>query len=288
MSEHMQDPQDGAEPIEPIEAIEPVEEVAAPAIDPELEVEARKYGWRPKEEFDRNPEGWVDAERFLQLPQTQVKALRDMKRELERGLKERDAKLANIERATRVVVDRTREQERARYEAELARIEAAKREAVENADPERYDRLTEMQRRMTPPAEIDAASPPAQQVPPELNDYMASASWLKDPSAFAFARNLIDSNPELMMLPPLKQVQAAEKKVREYFPEHFAEPAKPKPAGPARVDGGGLGGAFKRGKTAADLPPEVRQAGLEYVQDKTFASLDDYAKAYFAHISQGE
>lgn len=262
---------------EPVETVA-VESPEQPTIDPETEAEARKYGWRPKEEFDRNPEGWVDAERFLQLPQTQVKALRDMKRELERSLKERDAKLSNIERTTRIAVDRTREQERARYEAELARIEAAKRDAVANADAEQYDRLTQMQQRIKPPADIQAEAP---QVPQELSEYMSTAAWAKDPAALEYARRLIDDSPDLLRLPPLKQVQAAERKVREFFPEHFAEPAKPKPAGPARVDGGGLGGAFKRGRSADDLPADARQVGASFVKEGLFKSLDDYAKAYF-------
>ena len=78
-----------------------------PADDARKEIEdaARKYGWRPKGEFDRDPSGWVDADRFLELPATRLKMTNDAKRELERELKNRDERLARIDEHFRRYVD---------------------------------------------------------------------------------------------------------------------------------------------------------------------------------------
>jgi len=105
----------------PVEA--PVETPAEPSPEQvEAEGEARKYGWKAKEEFDLAPEGWVDANRFLELPSTQVKMLRDTRKQLERELRERDEKLSGIERTARTAVEAARKQERERYEAQLAEL----------------------------------------------------------------------------------------------------------------------------------------------------------------------
>ena len=66
----------------------------------------------PEEEYDRNPEGWVDAQRFLELPQTQVKILRDQSVSTETG---------TTEPAFRAAAHRRHGQGRARSAAQRSR-----------------------------------------------------------------------------------------------------------------------------------------------------------------------
>lgn len=265
-------------PEELIDAPEPEQVEEAPKVDPELEADARKYGWKPKEEFTLDPEGWVPADRFLELPSTQRKMTQDINRRLEKELKERDERLERIAATSAEAVALVRKQERERYEAQLANIEAAKRAAVEVGDAERYDALAAQQKALRPPEHVQQPMPP--QVNPVVAEYAKTAAWMQDPNAYRFAELAIEDNPEVKRLPAIKQIAWAEKKVREFFPEHFPEaPARPQFS---KVDGGGLGQIGRRGKGADDLPAEARKVGQEFVSEGVFKSLDEYAASYFA------
>lgn len=255
-----------------------VEAQDAPQIDPEAEAEARKYGWKPKEEFTLAPEGWVAADRFLELPSTQVKMSRDLTRRLEKDLKARDDEIARISATTAEALGLVRKQERARYEEMLAQFEVAKRQAAEGGDVARYDALTRQQQTIRPPEPEQTEAPKR---PAFVEEYAKTAAWMQDQNAVAFARAAIDDNREVMRLPPEKQIAWAEKRVREYFPEHFPAPEQPKPQF-SKVDGGGMGAIGKRGKGADDLPAEARKIAQEFVDEGVFKSLDEYAASYFA------
>jgi len=117
--------------------------------------EARKYGWRPKEEYDRDPEGWVDAERFLEFPSTISKQLRDQKRDLQKQLDGSEASrkrdIDRLSASTKQAIDIARKQEQERYQTELAAIQAQKRQAVDTADTEAYDSLSKRESELRPP-----------------------------------------------------------------------------------------------------------------------------------------
>lgn len=271
MSEIEQEVLDGQKEV----AEAPQEDI--PQVDPEIEADARKYGWKPKEEFTLDPEGWVTADRFLELPSTQRKMTQDINRRLEKELKDRDERLERLTATATQAVELARMQERKRYEEQIAQIEAEKREAADLGDVARYDQLTRHQSTLKAPTDTPVVIKP--QVDPAFQSYLDAAAWTKDPDAYRFAAMAIDDHPEIQRLPPLKQVQWAETKVREHFPEHFpAQVAKPQFS---KVDGGGLGAIGKRGKGADDLPAEAKQVGLEFVKDGIFKSLAEYAASYF-------
>lgn len=277
MSEEIEQgaPEPEIEVAAPVEAPEPVE-----TGDPELEAEAKKYGWRPKEQFDRAPENWVDAERFLDLPQTRLKMTRDLARNLERQVKEKEDRLNRIERTTQAALEAVRQQERQRYEAELRRIEQAKLEAVQTADIEKYRQLDAEEQRLAPPA---LPQPPAQpQVAPEVEAYRATeqGAWLADQELVTVGARLIDADPIARALPPRKQIEWAEKQLRTYYPERF-KASDPEPQRAARVDAGTLV-ARPRIKGVAELPPEAKKIGADFVKQGLFKDLGEYAKAYHA------
>lgn len=252
---------------------------AAPAPDPEIETEARKYGWRPKEEFTRDPDGWVDASRFLELPATHVKMLRDQNKAMEQERRELREQLSGISRATEAALQRQREQDRAAFEARLAAIREEQRQAVETADVERYTAARQREERLAQSAPQQAQP----QVHPDVASYMASNEWTKDPEMFRFAVDAVENGPGIKSLPPARQLAWAEQQVRSVFSDRFPAPAPsapPPPAQPAqsRVDGGGLAGL--RRSVAESLPAEAREIGLGFVKDGLFKNLEEYAAAY--------
>lgn len=252
---------------------EPVEES-----DPESEAEARKYGWRPKSEFDRDPSGWVDAKRFLEIPQTQVKMLRDSKRASEKELRELRDQVSRIEGTTKTAIERVREQEKLAYEAKLSEFERSKREAAEVGDMARYDAIQSQQAKLRAPEPIEQ---PREQprIHPDLEVYRQSdaGAWIGNSDATSFGYAEIERNPSIKQLPVGKQLQWVEGRVREHFPELF--PQQQQRA--SKVDGGGVAGFQRRGKGADDLPAEARQVGQDFVKEGVFKNLEDYAREYF-------
>lgn len=265
-------PESTEAPVEP--SVEPqVEPQAEPQVDTETQDEARKYGWRPKEEFDLNPEGWVDAERFLELPSTQRKQLQDVNRNLQEKLDAQNAQMDQVRKEAAKAAKLAMEEAERRHRAEMARIISQQREAVETADTEKYDALERQKLdlyKSQPQPEPPSASP-------EFTQLMNKSTWAKDPMLVRFAADSINmAGPEMLAKSDVEQFKYAESKIREYFPQKFEQP---KPT-IQKVDGGGLGAAPKT-RGANSLPAEARAAGKEFVEQGLFKSLDDYAKSYF-------
>ena len=280
MSEQIEDPIDEVEVENPPEGVE--EQAIAPEKDEDREaVEelARKYGWRPKTEFTRDPEGWVDADKFLTFPTTQVKVLRDQDRDNGRRTKELEDRIARQEAMHQRALDRTRQQEAERWRSEVERIEAQKRAAVEVGDLSEYDRLRKAQESVPLPEPV---MPQPRTPAPEVAQYRQTdqGKWMNDPHAFNYAREMIDQNPQVQLLPHIKQVQWAEGQIKQFWPEYFPEPEQKRQT-TSRVDAGGMG-FRKSGRGTDDLPAEARSAGAMYVKEGLYKSIDEYAKEYWA------
>jgi hypothetical protein len=221
--------EDGPEPQdEPVAA--PVAETPdAPVerqIDPETVALAERYGWRPK---DRStlPEGsWMDAERFVAASKTQVRILNDK-------LGETGKRVEAAEALARTAAETVRFQERQRYEQHLQSLRAAQRQAAEQGDVQRYDQLTEMEGRMRPPEPVTQPS-------------VAMPDWANDVELRNVGAALIDATPGIKAMPPERQIEWAEKRVRALYPDKFPAAAPPVPRDESgryttsKVDGGGL------------------------------------------------
>lgn len=258
----------------------------------EIEAEARKYGWRPKEDFDKAPDGWVDAARFMEFPSTQVKMLRDTRRELEKRLAEQERAraedIARVEAANKAAMERVRAQEKAQFETRLAQIQRQKAEAAKSMDLETYDRLAQQEAQLRPPKEPEAErQQPPPVVPPEIDSYRRENDWAQNPALWQQMSQFVDYAMQTgQMRPdaaPADQLAYADRMMRQARPDLFPQ-AK---LTTSRVDGGGLAPrSGKRGKSAADLPADVKKIGADYVKEGIYSSIDEYATDYFAEVSQ--
>lgn len=242
-----------------------------------IEEEAKKYGWRPKEEFDLAPEGWVDAKRFMEFPTTQNKVLRDeianVRASVESEFGERFKKL---EGTTKAAMDAALQQQKEAYEAKMAEISRGQLKAVEEADTEAYQALEKQKGELTPPK---VQGPQPIDIVAEYGD---KHSWVKEPAMFAQAQQIVGLGLQqgtLRTSDAGEQLAFAEAQLKGLFPHKFQAPEAPKPK-VTRVDGGGL--ATGGGKGVNSLPPEALAAGREFVESGVFKSMEDYAKTYFA------
>jgi hypothetical protein len=262
----MSDPE--FEPADEPEVVVEAEEPAAPTVDPDIEAEARRLGWKPKEEFALDPKYWVEPDRFLEEPAVKFKA----EQERTKALEER---LARIDRATSTVVDKVRAQERATFEARLAQVRAEQTAAVQDADVDRFNTAKATEDRLLRAA---PAAPVDDGLHPDVKSYVEKNAWTKDPELFNFAAEAIERTPGIKSLSPLKQVEWAERKVRAEFPDAFQE--EPKRPQVSRVDGGGLASS-PRAKAYSDLPAEARAACDKFVK-QGFLTKEEYVKSYWS------
>lgn len=268
------------------EEVEEVQEVqeAPPEPNP-AEDEARKYGWKSKDEFDLPPEGWVDADRFLELPSTQNKALRDTQRSLEKQIKSLEENTESFEERTRRIeatyqdaMKRQRERDKAEYEAKLAEITEGQRRAVEEADTEQFERLQQKKEALQPPKAEQDEGP---QQDPDVAKYRASNKWTEDAILWDFAVQAVQRNPAIQAQSATEQLKYAEQVTKEYFPQKFEAP-KPQVQ---KVDPGGLAAPAKpRGVNA--LPAEAKAAGRAFVEDGIFKDMEEYAKSYWTTLEE--
>lgn len=234
---------------------------APTTVDPEKEALARKYGWKPKEDFTLAPAGWVDPERFLESPRTQNKILKD-------ELKKTQERVQLAEDMATQAANRIRAQERAAYQRELDNIRAEKREAVETADKDKYAAAEEREARLAPPV----------QALPELDQYKATddGAWLKDPILLKFAGDAVSTSREALAMAPVEQAKWARKQAERYYPHMFTKPQPRTEGGQfSKVDGGGLGG---QGQANYGLGDEEMAAARKYVAKGTFKSIKEYAE----------
>lgn len=266
------------------EEIEAPEPSAEPTPDQaEAESEARKYGWKPKDEYTLDPEKWVDAERFLQFPQTQTKILRDTKRELEKRLEEseraRKTDFEQLRKTSQQAIEIARQQAEQRYRDELAAIQQAKRAAVQSQDVTKFEALERREQQVRDQQAVQPQAAPA--LDPAVAEYREKNEWARDPVMWTeMAQSVEIALRSGMSMSPADQLAYAEGVMRRKYPHMFQTQA-PAPA-TQRVDSGGLGGGFRRGKSAADLPADVRAVAQDFVKEGVFKSMDEYAAAYFS------
>lgn len=263
----------GDEPQEEIVAIEPPgeapEAVPQPAINPETEALARKYGWKPKAESTLPDGSWMDADRFVAASKTRVRILGDQ-------LAETDRRAAAAEAMARSAADTVRRQERARFNAELASIREQKLVAVETADQDAYKALEAREARLV-------SQPQQQAESPELAAYRATESgkWVNDPVLFRAGYDALEAElARGVQMGVHEQFAFAERAVRDYFPHKFTPPPPLPPREPetgrfSRVDGGGL--ATGRTSASHGLSAEDYAAAKSLVARGTFKDVGEYA-----------
>lgn len=242
----------------------------------DIEAEARKYGWKPREEFTLDPDRWTPAERFMELPATQAKIARDDAKAAREEAKRLAAELDKTKRSALDAVKAVQEQAEASYRAKLEEIEREKVAAVETADSDAYKAAVAREKALKPPPQVNAEEPRGD-LTASLHD---KKPWLTDPVLRGQAAQIIDRALAAgESVPPpsdiVAHVEFAEKRLARYYPHLFkAEPAAQQRS---RVESGGLAGGGSR-DAASGLSAEQREAARIFVERGVFKSVDEYAR----------
>lgn len=274
----------------PIEDL-PQEEPELPEVNPEIEDQARRYGWKPKDEWVGDTTNWRDAESFMQQGHIVAKKLEERLGETERQAQERIARLEQEAQDRFARLDAMNKQaaeiRKQNHARELQRIKAEMKSAVENGDMERFNALMEAQDATYAAQEQEREAPAPQQPKndePPAGDRAAFHEWANanpwfntDPEMNGAANGYfasIQNNGK----PIRENLQAVTQRMRELYPAKFGM----EPQRHAKVDSGGLAGAGrKRGKGVAELPAEAKEAGRNFVEEGLFENMEAYAKSYW-------
>lgn len=272
-------PQDTSIEEEPV-----VEEPSEPEYS-ETEREAMRQGWIPPDKFSDPDKEAVSAEVFLgrQPVFEKLKKVRELTERETRQLKEQVAKLRSEIK-----------QERQRgYRQALADLEAKRREAIELADVDEFDRLDKEYSRVHDEIkELEAVDvepiPEEIQLAPEAEKFIESnADWFNDngPENISMKNQAIEIEKALDATKPYltiaQKLKAVEDEIKGLYPHRFHNPKK---AAPSKVEVSQPDKTVgKRSSKAIEeqyeqLSPAQREACAFMLSVDPDATVEDYIK----------
>jgi len=158
----------------PDEIVEDQEEAEEAEEIPELNAAEQKAwdgGWRPKDEFGGNPENWKTAREYNLYGEMQEQ-IREAKAETRREAAKNDERITNLNKL-----------HSAQQKAAIADLKAQQREAVEEADTEKYDKIQ---------TQIDSHKVEAEDTTPAKDpivaEWEAKNPWINDTGSEKYAQ----------------------------------------------------------------------------------------------------
>lgn len=157
-----------------------------PALDPQIEQEARGQGWVPLEEFRDDESKWVDADTFVKRGREINPILRknneSLRKELDKAKKDAKEAIEAAKEFREYQKERFDEKVRS-YEAQIEELKRAKKDAISQGDGDRavaiddtIDALREEKQSLKKP-EAPRQAEEAQELAPELEAWIERNSW---------------------------------------------------------------------------------------------------------------
>lgn len=264
-------------PVATPEAVEPVEKPQADQVE---EAEARRAGWRPKEEYQGDPAKWVEASEFNRRGREHVPILRDKVKRLEGRVQE----LLDANRQFGEFQKSARDAERKRLQGEIENLKAQQLNAVQAGDTQTYLATEQQIKARTEAIPKDEPPAPVQPtLPVEVREFVEQNPWMDtDP---AMRRKAVALHQAQLSDPddhrPLNEKLAeVGNEMRRLYPHKFGNPNRVRPAA---VDGGAAITPVKSSRRGySDLPAEAKAACDKYVKTIPGYSREKYLADYYA------
>lgn len=285
---------------------------ANPAIDPATaETFARRWGWKPKEDFKGDPAKWVDAvaffQRGLENPAILLERQQVMDRKmtgLEQRLGQQSTELQAARQAVTEMTEMLRRADERGYKRARAELLEQRDKAIETGDKATVHAidagLAELDEtkpkpaptRADPAKQSNVVEPAARvEVQPEVQAFYTDNPWYTtDQEMRRFADRihvgLFKSDPNLTLAENLKIV-ADEARAR--FPDKFRAPPRPngaaEPEPTAEPEPEPVANP-RRGEPAAVTPSADAGGRRQRGQQRTFAAMPQEAKSAFARYKK--
>ena len=265
-------------------------------LDPQVEKEARLFGWVPKEEFRGSETDWVDADVFVKRGKEINPILRKnnelLMKKLDEKAKEIDSIKASVEEFKKFQKE-SFERKSAEYEVQIAQLKTQKREAIAAGDGDKVvdiddqiDSLKEAQKEAKKEAEKKPEEPKQTEaqvsVPddPELQSWLGRNQWFGEDLEMTDVANGLGSTvrKQFPHLTGRAFLDKLDEKIVEYFP-HKVLGNKAK--GSAVDTTGNVRGGTSSGKKSYDnLPADAKEACDRFIANGWIKSKQEYVDSY--------
>ncbi|MBB2180084.1 hypothetical protein HLH29_13040 [Gluconacetobacter tumulicola] len=253
------------------------EGIAAPVEgDAEVEAQARRMGWVPRDDFRGDVEKWRPARDFLDRGMNLLPVLQQQYRALDGRYATMQAQLRDSQKALADLTERTRRADERAYQRAVRDIEGRRQAAVASGDTTAFavaERDLQDLRDTAPlpaaRAEAPLAPAPVERVesmPPEIMDFVQANPWFSRNAearqdAIAIQSAVDRQHPGLSLA---ERLEMTRRKVRQLHPALFENKRReaPPPVSPSRGEGGR--GGNPRGFEA--LPAEARREYDRYAR----------------------
>lgn len=259
---------------------EEIKNESSPETPPEVQLSpveqaAFQKGWRPKEEFDGDPERWRSAEVFLALDEP-LKRIEHQSKEVKQ-LKE--ALQAFREHHTKVEASAF---DRALKQLQLERAEARRDEDHARADEiaDRIDEVKEQKRVLVEEAQKQVVREPASPAP-EFVEWQSKNSWYQSDKAMTAVADAYGRELHAQGFTPAQVLKRVEEHVKEEFPNKFKKPAAGRPS---PVEGGSRSG----GSSSSNAGISLNETELEIMRKivRTGAMTEAQYKAELKRVKE--
>lgn len=240
----------------------------------QAEERAKRLGWRPKEEYNGDPNNWVDADTFVKKGEEELPLIRDTNRKLERKIGDMEKSMERMKKFTELQIKSAKE--KALEELRLKNAKAVEEEEITTQEAfNRYEQgKQEIEESYAEPKEEEDTSP---KVPQEVEDWVASNPWFTKDYQLNQAAQFYER--QLGDMPLAEKLEEVKKKVMQDFPNKFSNPKRRAPQG---VEGGGgiHSGGGKQGITVNDLSADDRRDAERLIRSGDFKDMNDFLKDY--------
>lgn len=265
-------------------------------LDPQVEKEARIFGWVPKDEFRGSESDWVDADVFVKRGKEINPILRKnnelLMKKLDEKAKEIDSIKASVEEFKQFQKE-SFERKAAEYEVQIAALKTRKREAIAAGDgdsvvdiDDQIDELKEAQKEAKKEATKKPEEPKTEaqvSVPndPELQSWLGRNQWFGQDEEMTDMANGLGASvrKQFPHLTGRAFLDKLDEKIVEYFPQKvLGNKAKG-----SAVDSGATGvrGGSASGKKSYDnLPDDAKQACDRFIKNGWIKSKQEYVDSY--------
>ncbi|MBB2169867.1 hypothetical protein HLH36_16200 [Gluconacetobacter aggeris] len=235
--------------------------------DAEVEAQARRMGWVPRDDFRGDVEKWRPARDFLDRGMNLLPVLQQQYRALDGRYATMQAQLRDSQKALADLTERTRRADERAYQRAVRDIEGRRQAAVASGDTTAFavaERDLQDLRDTAPPAPAPVER--VESMPPEIMDFVQANPWFSRDAearqdAIAIQSAVDRQHPGLSLA---ERLEITRRKVRQLHPALFENKRReaPPPVSPSRGEGGR--GGNPRGFEA--LPAEARREYDRYAR----------------------
>jgi len=204
---------------------ETTEVVEEESKEPTIEEQAREQGWKPKEDFEGDPEEYVSPGEFIR------------RGELFGKISAQSKKIRELEETFKEMGSHMKKREEIMYKKALEELSAERAAAVEDGDTEKFNKLdTEFQELKSNKPDYKMVPEEVQDLPQEVRDFQAKHKWFGGTSiedkvmtqaAVEISNDLAAKNSNLS---PDEEIKLVEKEVMKMFPHRFKNTKRTAPA----------------------------------------------------------